>query len=925
MARNTCLGGVVLSLAVMLSLSASAVVPTGIPDQDHDNIQAAIDAAPGGTVVLSPGTFVLKQELELSNGTSLVGGGSEPGDVVLSLETWELADGDHSAIVIAGSPNTVVSNLTLTAVKANVGDNRFGPQSAIQMDSGLVVDCLIREWKTRNNSYHGAGVNMTGGTVRRCTITKCDAQDSSGGYKFGDAVYAEGDCLIENCTFTENGGKDGGLAKGAAGGTVWIKGGILRSCLIANNRSRGSSSGVTVVGGSKASSATRTIVENCTIVGNRQSTADSAAHGLCVYYNSIWSNPSTKSYNVILRNNIIWGNLAYDGKTEVNCDFNALDVESSTIDCNDSRPLIPVPGVANISVDPQFADPANGDYHASGYTFCVDSGVYQDWMDTAVDLDGNSRLVGSKVDLGCYERASSGGLECRMNVESDGELGLANVKLTCEYMGGAADSATWTLTRQQDAYRMTLSGFEPTLDLPVGVWDVKVVVSGDAQSATSENTSAIVVKAASAYVNASGLDRFPYATPEDGCSSIDEAIALVGFGGTLYVCEGSYVISNPINLNSPGCCRIVSLAGPETTIIRLAECENFQSLKNYGVTLSHDESLFSGITVVAGLPGPHYEGPEYWSHGLVKVEAAGAVVTNCVFSDLQCSRKNSGSGNDGLGLYMTAGTVVDSTITRVYHYTTGGAIKNAGVVCLMGGLGDRLRVIDCWDVSKALPGTTAYSKYGDIVGVYGTAVLRNSLVTGCTSTHESPVGAGIYAGATLGKDQGGTILNCTIVSNKNLQTEFSYDKTFVRDGETVTETHYYSHVGGVVLHGGNLINSIVADNWSEYDGAWLNIGNTEADIAEGIVYSLDGNRPNDTSFATEENHNIALASSDGLFRRPLKGDFTLAGHSVAINAGLLQDWMETAVDLDGRARVIAKVPDLGCYEARGLGFAIRLR
>jgi len=44
------------------------------------------------------------------------------------------------------------------------------------------------------------------------------------------------------------------------------------------------------------------------------------------------------------------------------------------------------------------------------------------------------------------------------------------------------------------------------------------------------------------------------------------------------------------------------------------------------------------------------------------------------------------------------------------------------------------------------------------------------------------------------------------------------------------------------------------------------------------------------------------------------GDFTLTKGSPCKNAGILESWMDGALDLAGKARVCAGTPDIGCYE-----------
>ena len=871
---------------------ADSIHPTGVAETDTASIQRAVDDAPGGTVTLASGTFALNAAIRITNGTTLVGAGSKPADVVLSL-----VDGSKTnAIVIVGSSDTVVSNLTVTA-----GSD---PLSGVVMDSGLLVDCVVRDIVTKNNSASGAGVNMTGGTVRRCLITGCDARDSGGAGMSGEGIYMT-DGLVENCTITGNGMM--GYGNTGWGGAVCIKGkGTLRGCLVAGNRNRNCGTGVTIVGPNKDRGEPRCVVENCTIVGNQRSLVDSVACGIYIGLD----HGAAKSYNIVLRNNIVWGNLAADGVSEMNYNLDAMDGATSIVERNDTRPALTI-GLNNVSVDPLFADAANGDYHV-GYTYCIDTGLNQEWMTNAVDLDGNSRIINGTVDVGCYEYGAQSSFSCAMSILSDDTPDLATVSLECKYIGcpvATASSIDWTLTRQQDGMVVSADGANEVIQLTAGTWDARLVVSGGGASAECTQTSAVIVRASKAYANANGRGEFPYDTVEKGSPSIDDVFPVVSVGGTLYIAEGRYVISNPLNIEGAYASRIESLAGPEKTIIRIADDDKFRSGGNYGLRLNRGDAYVSGVTITGGRPNPDYDGAMYLSCGLVKVEQSGAIVTNCIFRDQKCSEVSSGFGNPGTGLNMSAGTVVDCLFTRIDHYTSAGAVHYGGVICLSGGLADRIRVEECWDVSNS---STGSGGVGDIVAVLKNAVFRNSLVTRCTTAHTVPVCAGVQDGGTPGTFPGGAIVNCTIVANTNAQVKVSDDK-----GE-------YRHEAGVMVNGGTLVNCIVADNWSVDPGTVSNIYNTR-DIATGISYTLVNDRAGDTTFVTAENHNIAVAAGARIFRRPSSGDYSPATGSPAINAGLLEDWMEMALDLAGKPRVVSKKPDLGCIEAYPMSFSIRLR
>ena len=100
------------------SAVAVTISPTGDATNVTEQIQAEINNAPNGTVTLAAGTYRIIRAITISNGASLVGGGSTPKDVVLSLATRTAADGDWNVISIESSANTIVSNLTVTTREA---------------------------------------------------------------------------------------------------------------------------------------------------------------------------------------------------------------------------------------------------------------------------------------------------------------------------------------------------------------------------------------------------------------------------------------------------------------------------------------------------------------------------------------------------------------------------------------------------------------------------------------------------------------------------------------------------------------------------------------------------------------------------------------------------------------------------------------
>ena len=872
----------VAGLAGAFACSAGVYYPTGVASNDTSAIKTAIlTSAPGGTIVLGKGTFRLNDTILINNGSSLVGSGW---DTVLSLEVGDVTGGEDraqiNALKIAGSPGTVISNLTITTKNTvDSKGNPLGTGSALRMDSGTVDKCLFTGCVTVNGQYNGGGVYMEGGTVRNSTFTQCEARNSSGYISGGEAVYMK-DGLVENCVLTNNvityTCNDNSWMRN---GTVLIKGGTLRGCLIADNVNHNVGSGVTAEGGT---------IENCTIARNRGLQATSSPAGVAVV-----------SKNVTLINNIIWGNTTGPGASK-NISFSDSGVESgATVQYNDCQPLLK--GAGNIAVDPAFTDAAHGDYHP-GYTDCIDGGSNQGWMTSAVDLDGNRRIVFSAVDMGCYERLTGG---VKVQVTSDGATDSAKVTLVCKGSSALSSTPAWSLTRQEDGYRLDASGATVTLELGTGTWDVRVSAEMGGQPHSVTIADATAVMASRVYANAANVKggKFPFASVEDGALSIDRAFPLLAPGGTLYVEEGSYVISNQLSLADGGGTRVESLKGPEKTVVRLADCDSFRQPGYYGVVVSAADAYLEGVTFVAGRPGEFYDGKAYYTGGMLKVKGEGSVVTNCAFRDVQFyGEKNPNNYQGGVGLSLSGGTVSDCLFSRINGYSSGAAYQHGYVVMIEDGLADRIRVDGCYLVAHDF----GVGGSGDVVGVYVHGVLRNSLITRCVSDHGVPVYVGVRNSIV-----GGSIINCTIANNTNQQTKVSN----------------YNHTGGLEVNEGEVVNTIVVDNWSDFGAAVSNLYAKSLTGSDHVTYSLVNDRKNDGVFLAEANHNVNVEPDAVIFRNVERNDYSLANQSPAVDLGMLidEDWMTAGHDLGGGLRLVRKFPDIGAYEARFLGFMIRFK
>jgi hypothetical protein len=64
------------------------------------------------------------------------------------------------------------------------------------------------------------------------------------------------------------------------------------------------------------------------------------------------------------------------------------------------------PGTGNKNQDPLFAGAAAKDFRLVRTSPCVNAGLNESWMGTAVDLGGNARIIGKIVDMGAFENTT---------------------------------------------------------------------------------------------------------------------------------------------------------------------------------------------------------------------------------------------------------------------------------------------------------------------------------------------------------------------------------------------------------------------------------------------------------------------------------------------------------------------------------------
>ena len=288
---------------------------------------------------------------------------------------------DGGAFYLMSTPSVSMLNCTFTS---NQGG--FGGAAAFEQDGAYFAftNCVFASNTATN---YGGAVS--------CGRTNFP-NGSDGSYKRG--LYGE----FFGCTFTNNVAREGGGAlfhrdaqNPRNSGTPLV----LRNSLFAYNRV--STSGRYHCGGGiYLLSYDKPIVDSCTIACNDVTSGGDNQYG-AGFYNR-WSCAIT---NTIIACNTMNG--ASEGENDW---IRGSATVTASHSCAYPKPA-PGSGGSNpftatkgcISVDPKFADAANGDFTLALDSPCKNAGILESWMADASDLAGKARVYGNIPDIGCYE------------------------------------------------------------------------------------------------------------------------------------------------------------------------------------------------------------------------------------------------------------------------------------------------------------------------------------------------------------------------------------------------------------------------------------------------------------------------------------------------------------------------------------------
>lgn len=491
-----------------------------VPGRSFSTIQAAINAAvDGDTVLVAPGTYF--ENIDFYGKYITVK--SEAGPEITVI------DGDNADSVVkfisGEGPASVLDGFTISNGRSGFDTMGFGNGGGIwiRYSSPHIMNNAI----INNKACEGAGISVDFGSpvIQKNTITNnaqagCSGGIGGSGISVGGAAATQ---ILDNIISDNVTGSDGGgIALFAAGQP------IIRGNIISGNSSSGWGGGISMVNYSDALIVSNLIFDNRALEGGGiYWSVPNSAYGPILVNNTIADNDAQEGSGIFadgydamakLTNNIIIAKL---GQAAVFCgDSNDLNAPIMTANDIFSPTGSAYGGICadqtgingNISADPLFIDPLNGNYHIGYGSPAIDAGDNTDPSLPASDMDGGERIVDGNVD------------------------GVSVVDMGADEYVAQTYSISGTIGRPLSRGYMALPG-------------VTVTVSGTAGSTTSTNASGIFTfsgLANGSYIVTPSLAGYTFTPPSISVTVDNASVTDINFTAASALAVQTYSIAGTV-------------------------------------------------------------------------------------------------------------------------------------------------------------------------------------------------------------------------------------------------------------------------------------------------------------------------------------------------------------------------------------------
>ena len=410
-----------------VNTTGSGVWPYATPETATNNLVEVVNSAlsvsgQGLEIEVDDGEYAILDKWVVLSG--LVHLYSKHGAAATTLKAANPEAGDKRKIIHVNNEGAVVEGFTFTG---GWWDNyRFSDDGGVvRLSAGVLRDCVFRD---NLGGDSAGGVDVLGGTLTGCEFYNNESyrDSNAGGQGRGAAMTVSGPAFVADCVMSNN-------VAGLFGGGLWLKDkdAVVSNCTIVANIAgysrrykKSFTSNTHVNGGVQIDAGT---LVNCTIadnmayydIGGVQLNGANAKMVNCLVARN--SGLNNVRQGVHLANGAVLNCTIADNGTNkvatgsIACKADAGSLVNTIVAGNPecATELNAAVGVTvshcQVGGDPRFKSPARGDYRLKSVSPCIGMGDDGAGL-PAVDLDGNPRLFGTFLDIGCYECQRGNGM-----------------------------------------------------------------------------------------------------------------------------------------------------------------------------------------------------------------------------------------------------------------------------------------------------------------------------------------------------------------------------------------------------------------------------------------------------------------------------------------------------------------------------------
>jgi alpha-tubulin suppressor-like RCC1 family protein len=398
---------------------------------------------------------------------------------------------------------------------------------------------------------------------------------------------------------------------------------------------------------------------------------------------------------------------------------------------------------------------------------------------------------------------------------------------------------------------------------------------------------------------------------------IQGAVNQASDGDTVVLEPGWYELTNQIVITNGIVLR--SAEGSDQTILNV-------TFTGYGLWVSNTAAVIDGLTLRGGV----IDSCNSWADGRA-IFLVGGTIQNCQFTNAHLVTM-------GTSVYMLGGLLTNSVISygafpglfgSAIYCGAGGLVTDCRIVNDFGGLfpmnGEGIYleqsqvrnsiISGALRVGQGSDGWAVNAHWSTIVGCTITptrsgsgAFLDNSVMDRCIVAHNSNRGCSFDTGGGGIRESNSLIFNSLILSNG-----VSIAGPDCGDGQCG---------GGVFMIGGALANcTVVGNSASHGGGVYIKSGGLTNCVIYGNRifpgandWEIVGSALFDHCCTTPDPGGAGNIILDPQFVSPTTSDFHLLPGSLCNSAGVVQEWMAGAFDLDGNPRTTYGFVDIGAYQ-----------